>query len=282
MLIVNSWWNTNENFCFRISIAFYGCFTSLNVFTFDVVGSDFFIAFRWLWIIEIQSLLPLLHSCCNNNSSCVIFTDLVIICCASLISLLNSKSKCTSLCFLALNPTLLTLPLSYTLIANSFRCHGRKLRIMYFSLKQVPKGTYVYNFCFILGARPFVCAICNRGFTTSSSLTKHKRIHSGEKPYECEVCKMRFSRSGILARHKRTHTGEKPYVCQFCSKAFSQSNDLSSHLRIHTGEKPFICDCCGQAFRQSSALKTHKKIHADRNPTMNSKSVIGHIVYSTF
>ena len=125
------------------------------------------------------------------------------------------------------------------------------------------------------GARPFVCPICNHGFTTSSSLTKHKRIHSGEKPYECDVCKMKFSRSGILARHKRTHTGEKPYVCKFCTKAFSQSNDLTSHLRIHTGEKPYICDVCGQAFRQSSALKTHKKTHIDRNPILDTKPLIG-------
>lgn len=103
--------------------------------------------------------------------------------------------------------------------------------------------------CFA-GARPFVCHVCNHGFTTSSSLTKHKRIHSGEKPYECEVCKMKFSRSGILARHRRTHTGEKPYLCQFCNKSFSQSNDLTSHLRIHTGEKPYVCDTCGQVIYQ--------------------------------
>ncbi|XP_056639156.1 zinc finger protein 664-like isoform X2 [Diorhabda sublineata] len=122
------------------------------------------------------------------------------------------------------------------------------------------------------GARPFVCSVCNHGFTTSSSLTKHKRIHSGEKPYECDTCKMKFSRSGILARHKRTHTGEKPYKCKFCDKAFSQSNDLTSHQRIHTGEKPFICDECGQAFRQSSALKTHKKTHVEKGVAKTEKN----------
>ncbi|ENN77393.1 hypothetical protein YQE_06218, partial [Dendroctonus ponderosae] len=107
---------------------------------------------------------------------------------------------------------------------------------------------------------------CGNGFTTSSSLTKHKRIHSGEKPYECEFCKMKFSRSGILTRHRRIHTGEKPYICNICEKAFTQSNDLTSHQRIHTGEKPYKCDECGQPFRQSSALKTHKKVHLATKP----------------
>lgn len=31
------------------------------------------------------------------------------------------------------------------------------------------------------GLHPFVCEVCNASFTTSSSLVKHNRIHTGER-----------------------------------------------------------------------------------------------------
>ena len=51
--------------------------------------------------------------------------------------------------------------------------------------------------------------------------------YTEEKPYHCESCDKRFTRSADLKRHKRTHTGEKPYECEFCQKRFAQSSTLS-------------------------------------------------------
>lgn len=37
------------------------------------------------------------------------------------------------------------------------------------------------------GELPFVCIICNKGFTQNSQMEMHMRIHTGEKPYICAV-----------------------------------------------------------------------------------------------
>ena len=49
-------------------------------------------------------------------------------------------------------------------------------------------------------------------------------MHTGEKPYLCVICEKAFSSSVSLAKHTRMHTGEKP-----CQKSFTTSSDLSRH-----------------------------------------------------
>lgn len=62
-------------------------------------------------------------------------------------------------------------------------------------------STNLYN----LGEKPHVCVVCGKGFSTSSSLNTHRRIHSGEKPHECQVCGKRFTASSNLYYHRMTH-----------------------------------------------------------------------------
>ncbi|CAG9785764.1 unnamed protein product [Diatraea saccharalis] len=55
------------------------------------------------------------------------------------------------------------------------------------------------------GEKPHVCMVCNKGFSTSSSLNTHRRIHSGEKPHQCQHCGKRFTASSNLYYHRMTH-----------------------------------------------------------------------------
>jgi uncharacterized Zn-finger protein len=38
------------------------------------------------------------------------------------------------------------------------------------------------------------CDICDKVFTRSEHLRRHKRAHSAEKPFACVECKKRFAR----------------------------------------------------------------------------------------
>ena len=60
-------------------------------------------------------------------------------------------------------------------------------------------------------------------------------IVSGEKPYSCPVtgCNRTFSRSDELSRHRRAHTGEKRFVCGFCGHRFVRSDHLDKHVKRH-------------------------------------------------
>ena len=55
--------------------------------------------------------------------------------------------------------------------------------------------------------------------------------------------------SSTMKKHKMVHTDHKPFACMDCGHSCKTAQDLVKHLRQHTGEKPFKCRHCEKVLR---------------------------------
>ncbi|XP_071140068.1 zinc finger protein 271-like [Mytilus edulis] len=109
----------------------------------------------------------------------------------------------------------------------------------------------------------FQCKLCGKAFANASSLTTHKRIHSGERPYRCGICGKSFTQIGTLRTHERVHTGEKPYICKICGQTFAQSGSFRMHERRHMMEMLHQCPLCPIKFANYEDAKRHLATHSE-------------------
>lgn len=95
----------------------------------------------------------------------------------------------------------------------------------------------------------------------------------GEKPFACtwENCNRKFSRSDELSRHKRTHTGEKKFVCAVCNRKFMRSDHLAKHVKRHTAGRL-------SNVKYSKGLLTKSELRADILPNHCSLSLTSNLL----
>ncbi|XP_074666539.1 uncharacterized protein LOC141917331 [Strix aluco] len=104
----------------------------------------------------------------------------------------------------------------------------------------------------------YKCEYCGKVSACRSSLTRHRRTHTGEKPYKCQDCGRGFAQRWTLVCHQKTHTGRKQFRCKSCGNYFSFRSDLIKHQRTHTGERPYTCSHCEMTFWRNAHLRRHQ------------------------
>ena len=61
--------------------------------------------------------------------------------------------------------------------------------------------------------------------------------------FNCDHCDKLFTTSSDLKKHRRTHTNERPYVCA-CGRGFAVSHHLKNHVRSRNSLQEWKLMCC--------------------------------------
>ena len=83
------------------------------------------------------------------------------------------------------------------------------------------------------GCEAFTCVVCDKSFDSKDKMLSHINLHFTR----CDVCDKEFCDSSTLRRHKQIHSGEKKYSCGICKKAFGRKDNLKDHVGRHLSGK---------------------------------------------
>lgn len=95
--------------------------------------------------------------------------------------------------------------------------------------------------CFIVGGLSgFTCIMCQKWFTSSITLTKHRIWHHKETlpqfRYNCHYCPYGTNNPTNFKKHYVVHSEDRAFKCKVCYNRFASQASLNQHLIIHVGE----------------------------------------------
>ncbi|SPP84821.1 blast:Zinc finger protein 782 [Drosophila guanche] len=122
------------------------------------------------------------------------------------------------------------------------------------------------------------CSLCQRVFSSKSSLKLHLRSHQANKRFQCDTCEYEASDHNAFRRHLATHRDRKRYACPHCDFRAIQSTAFRIHLQKRHPEQElssiiYKCDQCSFSSINQGLLLVHQAKHEHEAPPHNQQSL---------
>ena len=100
------------------------------------------------------------------------------------------------------------------------------------------------------------CPVCGQAFTYKNQLDRHMPNHDPSLKVPCEECGKGFGTTRSLTRHKKLHLGLE-FTCKDCGKVFNAKEKLTRHHRGAHGVG-YTSACSAYHYKWPGALKKHE------------------------
>uniref|UniRef100_A0A3P8UF24 Zinc finger and BTB domain containing 40 n=1 Tax=Amphiprion percula TaxID=161767 RepID=A0A3P8UF24_AMPPE len=117
-------------------------------------------------------------------------------------------------------------------------------------------------------SEPHDCQKCCLSFSSLEEHRQHIQEFHPKEFHKCPTCNKVFTSTALLDKHKATHTGTKPFSCDLCNKSYQQLSGLWYHNRTnhpdvfasHTRQLKTLvqCDVCFKFFPSAASVAKHQ------------------------